>query len=133
MHKITVWDGFVRFFHWSLVLLVTILYFSAENSMMVLHFVAGMTLLSLLLSRVIWGIVGSDTAKLSSLFHSPKAVFLALKGASQDKPGHNSAGSYMVLAFLILLLTQAITGLMTSAYFSSITNLTGCLMKLVIH
>lgn len=114
MQKTKVWDGFIRFFHWSMVALVTLLYFSAENSWMEVHFVAGFSLFALLISRFAWGIIGSDTAKISALFHSPKATINALKGHQQIKPGHNAAGSYMVIAFLILLLTQAITGLMTS-------------------
>ena len=114
MQRTNVWDGFIRFFHWSMVILVALLYYSAENSLMELHFVAGFTLFSLLISRIIWGIIGSDTAKLSALLHSPTATLNVLKGMSQPKPGHNAAGSYMVIAFLILLLTQAITGLMTS-------------------
>lgn len=114
MQKTQVWDGFIRFFHWSMVALIALLYYSAENSLMELHFVAGFSLFSLLVTRIIWGVIGSDTAKLSALIHSPKQTFAAIKGASQDAPGHNAAGSYMVIAFLILLLTQAITGLMTT-------------------
>lgn len=114
MQKITVWDGFIRFFHWSLVVLIAVLYFSAENSLMELHFVAGFSLIALIVSRLIWGFIGSDSAKLSALFHTPKAVFQALAGKPQLKPGHNASGSYMVLLFFVLLLTQGISGLMTS-------------------
>jgi cytochrome b len=114
MQKIKVWDGFVRFFHWTMVVLIAVLYYSAENSLMELHFVAGFSLFALLISRLIWGVIGSDTAKLSALVHSPKSMFYALKGAPQLKPGHNAAGSYMIIAFFILLLTQATAGLMTT-------------------
>ncbi len=114
MQHTKVWDGFIRFFHWSLVALIATLYFSAEFAMMELHFVAGFTLVALLSTRLIWGIIGSDTAKLSALLHSPKAVIAAFKGENQLAAGHNAAGSYMVIAFLILLLTQAVTGLMTT-------------------
>ncbi|WP_372771544.1 cytochrome b/b6 domain-containing protein [Pseudoalteromonas sp.] len=114
MQKTQVWDGFIRFFHWSMVALIALLYYSAENSLMELHFVAGFSLLSLLATRLIWGFIGSDTAKLSALIHSPKNTLAAIKGAAQETPGHNAAGSYMVIAFLILLVTQAVTGLMTT-------------------
>ncbi|ATD00050.1 cytochrome b/b6 domain-containing protein [Pseudoalteromonas spongiae] len=114
MQKTQVWDGFIRFFHWSMVALVATLYYSAENSLMEVHFVAGFTLLALLATRIIWGIIGSDTAKLSALLHSPKSTIAAFKGQQQPKPGHNAAGSYMVIAFLILLISQAVTGLMTT-------------------
>lgn len=109
-----VWDGFIRFFHWALVVLIATLYFSAENGYMEIHFVAGFTTLALIIARLIWGLIGSDTAKLSSLFHSPAAAFKALKNGKSEQPGHSPAGSYMVLAFFALLLTQAISGLMTT-------------------
>lgn len=109
-----VWDGFIRFFHWALVALIATLYFSAENGFMELHFVAGFSTLALLLARLIWGVIGSDTAKLSSLFHSPINAFKALKSVKSERPGHSAAGSYMVLAFFFLLLLQAISGLMTT-------------------
>jgi cytochrome b len=41
MGKLKVWDGFIRSFHWLLVVAIATLYFSAEEGMMELHFVAG--------------------------------------------------------------------------------------------
>ena len=113
LQKVKVWDGFIRSFHWLLVIAIATLYFSAEEGMMELHFVAGYFTLALLLARLIWGIVGSQTAKLSALLHSP---IVALKSFKQtdNKPGHGAAGSYMVLAFFALLLTQLVSGLMTT-------------------
>ena len=113
VQKIKVWDGFVRFFHWSLVLLIGVLYFSGEEGLMDLHFVAGYSLLSLIVARLFWGFIGSDTAQLKALLHSPKAVINSIKSNSYTR-GHNSAGSYMVLAFFCLLLVQGISGLMTT-------------------
>jgi len=113
VQKIKVWDGFVRFFHWSLVLLIGVLYFSGEEGWMDLHFVAGYSVLSLIIARLFWGFIGSDTAKLKALLHSPKAVVNSIKTSAHTR-GHNSAGSYMVLAFFCLLLVQGLTGLMTT-------------------
>lgn len=113
LQKVKVWDGFIRSFHWLLVIAIATLYFSAEEGMMELHFVAGYFTLALLLTRLIWGVVGSKTAKLSALLHSPIA---ALKSFTQtdNKPGHSAAGSYMVLVFFAVLLTQLVSGLMTT-------------------
>lgn len=113
MEKIKVWDGFIRFFHWSLVLLIAVLYFSGEEGWMDVHFVAGYSVLSLIIARLFWGFIGSDTAKLAALLHSPKAVLNSIKSNSYTR-GHNSAGSYMVLAFFCLLLVQGVSGLMTT-------------------
>ncbi len=113
MTTIKVWDGFIRCFHWLLVISIAVLYFSVEEGMIELHFVAGFFTLALIVTRIVWGIVGSRTAKLSGLFHSPKAVLQGLKKPI-DTIGHSAPGSYMVLAFFTLILTQLITGLMSS-------------------
>ncbi|PAJ73599.1 cytochrome [Pseudoalteromonas sp. NBT06-2] len=113
MEKVKVWDGFVRFFHWSLILLIGVLYFSGEEGFMDLHFVAGYSLLSLIIARLFWAFIGSDTAKLKALLHSPKAVVNSIKTHSYTR-GHNPAGSYMVLTFFSLLLIQSTSGLMTT-------------------
>ncbi|MGO2128356.1 MAG: cytochrome b/b6 domain-containing protein [Pseudoalteromonas prydzensis] len=113
MHKIKVWDGFIRSFHWLLVIAIATLYFSAEEGMMELHFVAGFFTLALLLTRLIWGVIGSKTAKLTALIHSPRAVLKSLQHGDA-KLGHGTAGSYMVIAFFILLLVQLLSGLMTT-------------------
>jgi cytochrome b len=113
MSEIKVWDGFVRSFHWLLVLSITVLYFSAEEGMIELHFIAGFFTLALILTRLIWGVIGSKTAKLSGLIHSPQAVIASLK--TQKTPlGHSAPGSYMVLLFFTLIITQLISGLMSS-------------------
>lgn len=112
---IKVWDGFIRFFHFSLIALITILYFSAENDQMAVHLIAAYTLLALVITRLIWGVIGSDTAKINTLFHHPKSVFKALFNPNfYQQAGHNPAGSYMVLVFLTLLTLQLTSGLMTS-------------------
>jgi len=113
MDKLKVWDGFIRSFHWLLVIAIATLYFSAEEGMLELHFVAGFFTLALLLTRLIWGVIGSKTAKLAALIHSPLAAIKSFK-LGDTKPGHGAAGSYMVIAFFILILTQLISGLMTT-------------------
>lgn len=109
-----VWDGFVRFFHWTMVLLIAGLYFTAEEGMMELHMLCGYTLMALVATRLVWGIIGSDTAKLKALFHSPKSAVAALTDKGDLKPGHSPSGSYMVLAFFALLIGQIVSGLMTT-------------------
>ncbi|WP_462170502.1 cytochrome b/b6 domain-containing protein [Pseudoalteromonas xiamenensis] len=108
-----VWDGFIRGFHWLLVTGIVLLYVSGEQEWMDLHFVTGYLLLALFAARLIWGVVGSDTAKIANLFHGPRAVKQALK--HEDKRyGHNAAGSYMVLLFFVLIAVQLISGLMST-------------------
>lgn len=110
-----VWDGFIRFFHLSLIILITTAYFSIEYGQIALHLLSGYTLLALFITRLIWGVIGSDTAKLTSLFHHPRAVIASLIHPNADPQlGHNPAGSYMVWLFFSLILIQLLTGLMSS-------------------
>ena len=113
MFKVKVWDGFVRSFHWLLVFSIAVLYFSIEEGMIELHFIAGFFTLALVLTRLIWGLIGSKTARLSALIHSPQAVITSLK-TNKTPLGHSAPGSYMVLLFFILIITQLVSGLMSS-------------------
>ena len=82
---------------------------------MELHFLAGYSLLALLLFRLVWGFVGSDTARFNSFLRSPLAVFRYIwhlhRRAPDTELGHNAAGGWMVLVMLVLLAVQVGTGL----------------------
>ncbi|KAF7767486.1 hypothetical protein PCIT_a4379 [Pseudoalteromonas citrea] len=110
---VKVWDGFIRGFHWLLVVGIVVLYISGDEGWLDLHFVTGYVLLALMLTRVIWGVFGSSTARLSALFHSPKAIISALL-KDQPATGHNPAGSVMILVFFTLIFIQLLSGLMSS-------------------
>ena len=114
MFKVKVWDGFLRSFHWLLVLSIAALYFSAEEGMIELHFVVGFFTLALISTRIIWGLIGSKTARISALLHSPKSVLASFSGKKINDVGHSAPGSYMVLLFFILIITQLVSGLMSS-------------------
>ncbi|ALO40614.1 cytochrome b/b6 domain-containing protein [Pseudoalteromonas phenolica] len=113
MGKVKVWDGFIRGFHWLLVTALGVLYISGEEGWLELHFVTGYMLLALMLARLIWGVIGSETARLSKLINHPAKVVNALKG-KEDRVGHNAAGSLMVVLFFVLILLQLVTGLFTT-------------------
>ena len=112
MTTLKVWDGFIRCFHWFLVVSIAVLYFSIEEGMIELHFVAGFFTLALIVTRLIWGVIGSKTARLSGLLHSPRAILKALKSPSESL-GHSAPGSCMVIVFFILIITQLVSGLMS--------------------
>ncbi|MEO8300340.1 MAG: cytochrome b/b6 domain-containing protein [Rhizomicrobium sp.] len=114
-HKVRVWDIPTRLFHWSIVLLLGVSWVSADQGYMRVHLVSGLALLSLLLFRIAWGLVGSTTARFSNFLHPPRRVVGYLKGlAGGDRifhAGHNPAGGWMVLALIAVLLAQVATGL----------------------
>jgi cytochrome b len=126
-----VWDLPVRLFHWSIVVLILAAWLSQEFDRMNLHMWIGYTILTLVLFRVVWGIIGSDTARFRRFLRSPVAAFRHLAHIRRREPdleiGHNAAGGWMVLVMLALLGVQAGTGL----FSNDDANTEGPLMHLV--
>ncbi len=110
-----VWDAPTRLFHWLLVLLLPADYATAKLGWMDLHLQLGYALLALFLFRLVWGFVGSDTARFGRFLVSPLAGLRHLSGFRQRTPdtevGHNAAGGWMVVALLLLLGVQIGSGL----------------------
>src|SRR5271165_5517007 len=115
---VQVWDVPIRVFHWAIVMLVGFSWLSIELNWIDLHFLSGYTILTLLLFRIVWGIVGSDTARFSRLVLSPVAALRHLAHIGRREPdrqiGHNAAGGWLVLLILALLLVQVGTGLLSN-------------------
>lgn len=111
------WDAPIRLFHWALVLLVLASFVTAKvgGEWMAWHLRSGYAILTLLLFRVVWGFVGSTTARFSSFLKAPKAALEYARGlmARQHVPsvGHNPLGGWMVLVMILILLVQVSTGL----------------------
>ena len=114
---VKVWDVAVRVFHWLLVLLIAAAWSTgqAKGNWMVWHMYAGFSILTLVLFRIAWGVVGSTHARFSSFIYGPSKVityvFRAPRVRSVAYLGHNALGGWMIVALLIGLLTQSVTGL----------------------
>ena len=110
-----VWDLPIRFFHWAIVVLVAVSYVSINVNAMRVHLLSGYAVLALLLFRLVWGFVGSDTARFAKFLGSPLAGLrhLARFGGREadNQVGHNEAGGWMVLVILLLLAAEVLTGL----------------------
>jgi cytochrome b len=115
-HRIVrVWDLPTRLFHWLLVLLVAGAYAAWRFDWMDWHERLGDAVLALVLFRLGWGLVGSDSARFARFLASPAAAcrHLAhlLHREPDHQPGHNPAGGWMVVLLLLLLLGETLTGL----------------------
>lgn len=112
---VKVWDGWVRLFHWSIVVLFVTSVVTAKTGRMGWHMLSGYAALALLLFRIGWGFAGSDTARFAKFLRSPFAALRHLLHLRRREPdteiGHNAAGGWMVLVMIGLLLAQAVTGL----------------------
>lgn len=111
------WDAPIRLFHWALVLLVITSFVTGKvgGEWMAWHLRSGYAILTLLLFRIVWGLVGSTTARFSSFLKGPGTALKYARGlmARQHVPavGHNPLGGWMVLAMILILLVQVTTGL----------------------
>jgi cytochrome b len=133
--QIRVWDVPVRLFHWTLVALIAISYFSgrAGGDWMALHFYSGYAILTLLLFRICWGVVGSTTARFSNFVKGPRAAFAHLgELLSRHRPrdaGHNAMGGAMVVVLLAAVLLQVVAGLFSADTDTGLVS--GPLSKLI--
>lgn len=115
---VRVWDSFVRGFHWSQLLLLVGCWWTAEYGHMVWHQWLAMTLLAFWLVRVIWGFVGSPSARFSHFVKSPAVVWRygqqLLRHQAPVQLGHNPLGGWMVVALMVVVGLQLGSGLFAS-------------------
>lgn len=113
-----VWDIPVRLFHWSLVVTLIGMWVTSDQDLGLIeyHIIGGYIALSLVLYRLIWGFVGTHYAKFSTFVPSLESLKRYLTGGDPNRKfyGHNPLGSLMVLAMLVLILLQAVSGLFIS-------------------
>ena len=111
---VKVWDLPTRLFHWSLVACVAGMFITAQigGDAMVWHFRCGYSILSLLLFRLIWGVVGGKWSRFSSFSYGPSSLRRYLQGQREPEHsiGHNPLGAWSVFAMLVILLLQVASG-----------------------
>ena len=117
--KTRVWDLPTRLFHVLLMLCVLGLVITGGNGdfAMVVHFYLGYTVLTLVFFRTIWGVFGGYWSRFATFFPSPSSLLSYLRNLNNPnaKPsvGHNPLGAMSVFVFLLVLLLQALSGLMS--------------------
>ncbi|MDO1509128.1 MULTISPECIES: cytochrome b/b6 domain-containing protein [unclassified Neisseria] len=113
--KLKVWDLPTRIFHWTLVLAIAFMWYSAETggNMLLWHLRVGLLILGLAVFRVCWGLWGSDTSRFAGFVRGPAQIKRYIRGeiTENEQPGHNPLGALMVLALLGAVLFQVTTGL----------------------
>ncbi len=111
---IRIWDLPTRLFHWCLVLLVGVLFLSASIGALDIHKWAGEGILALVVFRLIWGVLGSQTARFSDFLGGFADIRQYLLNRQSKSLGHNPLGGWMVVAMLAVLLVQVCTGLLAN-------------------
>ncbi|MGN6234389.1 MAG: cytochrome b/b6 domain-containing protein [Trinickia sp.] len=129
-HTVRVWDVPTRLFHWLTVVLVVAAYVTIRLNLLDWHVRIGKTLLTLVLFRLLWGCIGSETARFHSFVAAPAAAVRHLRHLFERERGpdlqvgHNPAGGWMVLLLLALLLGETLTGLFDYNDVSDVGRLT---------
>jgi cytochrome b len=110
-----VWDVFVRVFHWTLVACVL------TNGLVLddgedIHQWLGYLASALVLTRGVWGFVGSTHARFADFWPTPTRVMAHVRAALTGRPqhhwGHNPLGALMMLWLMALVLMLGLTGWM---------------------
>jgi len=117
---VRVWDLPTRIFHWTLVALIALQYATGEFHVLDMrwHFWCGYATLALILFRVLWGLLGSQTSRFVEFVRGPRAVASYLRAQLSTSPqisiGHNPLGGWSVLVMLVSISLQLVTGLFAS-------------------
>ena len=113
---VPMWDLPVRLFHWVFVVAFAVCWITGQTEDLDLHYDSGMVLLGLIVFRVLWGLVGSPTARFAHFLRWPTAAFSYLRDSfGHWRPsyshGHNAAGGLMVAALVALIALQTVSGM----------------------
>lgn len=117
MTRVRVWDLPTRIFHWALVLAIAFAWGATRWHNYAAHRAAGYTILGLLVFRIIWGFVGSDTSRFTNFVKGPAAAWRYARSlparVSDEAYGHNPLGAWSVVLMLLALVAQVGLGLFT--------------------
>jgi len=116
--RVLIWDLPVRIMHWGLALSVLGAWLTREleGDWFAWHTRFGYAVFVIVVTRILWGFAGTRHARFADFLRGPRAIVAYLRdGAGKAEAsriaGHNPLGALMIVAFLAMLLTQAMTGL----------------------
>lgn len=115
--KVLAWDLPTRLFKWALVAAIVAGWATDKigGGSPALHVLNGQIVLTLVLFRVLWGLVGGSTARFSRFLASPGTSLsyglALLRNREGHYLGHNPLGGWMVIVLLTLSAAMSLTGL----------------------
>ena len=108
--KQRVWDLPTRLFHWLLAGLIAFSWWSVKYHHTDWHIWSGCAILTLLIFRLLWGFVGSSTARFANFVRGPSSL-AAYWAGKWSGIGHNPLGALSVLTLLAAVAVQVGLGL----------------------
>ncbi|MCZ4317034.1 cytochrome b/b6 domain-containing protein [Comamonadaceae bacterium G21597-S1] len=116
-NTIRVWDLPTRLFHWLLVACIigSVVTSQIGGNAMIWHFRFGFSIATLLLFRLVWGVVGGRWSRFSSFLYAPGTVVRYFRGEGRPEHGvgHNPLGAASVFAMLVFLIAQVSSGVIS--------------------
>lgn len=139
-----VWDLPTRLFHWLLVILMICSVVSVKTGNMIWHERFGVAILILIGFRLLWGIFGGRHARFTSFIKGPSETLEYFRGmvsgTGRSYLGHNPLGALSVIALILSVGTQAVTGLFADDEIATqgplvnkVTGATSTLMTRIHH
>ncbi|MBL8504254.1 MAG: cytochrome b/b6 domain-containing protein [Rhodocyclaceae bacterium] len=118
MKKILVWDLPVRLGHWLMVGGFALAWATGDSEKWrLVHVFAGSTVMAVAAYRLLWGVVGSRTARFAEFVRGPGQAVAYLKSLLQARPphyaGHNPAAGLAIVLLLGLALASGASGWLT--------------------
>ena len=107
-----IWDLPVRLVHWLLAGLIAFSWWSVHHHHTDWHIWSGCAILTLLIFRLLWGFVGSSTARFSTFVRGPRTVLAYFRGRWSGI-GHTPLGALSVLVLFGALAIQVGLGLIS--------------------
>lgn len=123
MENSKAYDLPIRIFHWVFALLFVSSFSIAkliddESTLYAYHMLSGILMVSIVILRIVWGFLGSETSKFSSFHLRPSELIDYLKSVMSTESkrylGHNPASSYAAIVMMIFALGLGFSGLMMS-------------------
>jgi len=117
MKLVRIWDIPTRLFHWALVILIGISFYTGLSGGFVemdYHMISGYCILTLVLFRILWGLFGGYYARFITFVKGPGTIIRYLRNLiteSPPYPGHNPLGALSIIFILLVLLVQTGTGM----------------------
>lgn len=115
--KVLAWDGPTRLFKWALVVTVASAWISDKvgGGNVTWHVWNGQIVLVLVVFRLLWGLVGGETARFSSFLRWPgetiRYALALLRGREGHYLGHNPLGGWMTMVLIGLPAVMGLSGL----------------------
>ena len=114
-----VWDPLIRVLHWTIVLSVGFAAWSGlvgGGRWIMPHATVGIVIGIAVLTRLVWGFVGTGPARFREFLVGPVALLEHLRematGRAERHLGHNPLGGWMIVWLLVFLTILGVTGLL---------------------